>query len=544
MQDEQRERERLVASLATLTDDVRTLRETQANPQATADRLAWQHRRSVRVERVELRALQQQLEEEARAKRHAEEELVRTAAEKDAAIQAVRAELDVVIVTLRQDLAQLHGQLRSPVAKPRTSCHTYLDLEPMGAMGLSPSTSHRLSPDLETPGGPGQARVALTGDRTASMSRAPLSSSPSEVGGRGVDSGAIPPLSLVSKDASFSLTAAFTDEPDAPFLSRSSHSFSVTTLATPAKCGYCSSLLRGLLRQGVVCSHCKYLCHVRCVAALAEGHEYCPVPAMSRMRSVAASGLGTAAEGWVMTPKVGGVRKGWRHMCLIICDGIVTLHERSAARRGDVDDPAAAMPAYVLDLRHPNFTVTSVTQADVIHAASKDIPRILKVRHRGDDASNLEVLILTESLEDKAQWTRTLTTLHSLASRLPKPTTSLFCSELVTSLHLPEAKDVHCAARIHHRFFLGTPTGLVLVDPNSVFRATTVGDLKKITQLEYVAAHQVLLLLGTRKSTQLRIFPATSALKARDESVKVTESKARVCMRATPTRASQKTASQ
>ena len=30
-----------------------------------------------------------------------------------------------------------------------------------------------------------------------------------------------------------------------------------------------------------------------------------------------------------MVPKPGGVRKGWRHMWVSVCDGFMTLHERS-----------------------------------------------------------------------------------------------------------------------------------------------------------------------------------------------------------------------
>lgn len=54
------------------------------------------------------------------------------------------------------------------------------------------------------------------------------------------------------------------------------HAFMVTTLTAPTACHYCHSLLRGVVRQGVVCAHCQYLCHSACAHALADGHQMCP----------------------------------------------------------------------------------------------------------------------------------------------------------------------------------------------------------------------------------------------------------------------------
>lgn len=56
----------------------------------------------------------------------------------------------------------------------------------------------------------------------------------------------------------------------------SSHSFSIGTLPATTSCCYCTSLLRGLVRQAEVCATCQYACHPACRAALADGHERCP----------------------------------------------------------------------------------------------------------------------------------------------------------------------------------------------------------------------------------------------------------------------------
>lgn len=87
-------------------------------------------------------------------------------------------------------------------------------------------------------------------------------------------------------------------------------------------------------------------------------------------------GIGTAYEGYVKVPRSGGVKKGWVRQFVVVCDFKLFLYDISQDRN--------ALPAVtvsqVLDMRDPEFAVSSVRESDVIHAGKKDIPCIFRVR--------------------------------------------------------------------------------------------------------------------------------------------------------------------
>lgn len=66
---------------------------------------------------------------------------------------------------------------------------------------------------------------------------------------------------------------------------------------------------------------------------------------------------------------------GWVRQFVVVCDFKLFLYDISADRN--------ALPsvhvAQVLDMRDPQFSVSSVKDSDVIHANKKDIPCIFKV---------------------------------------------------------------------------------------------------------------------------------------------------------------------
>jgi len=86
-------------------------------------------------------------------------------------------------------------------------------------------------------------------------------------------------------------------------------------------------------------------------------------------------GIGTAYEGYVKVPRSGGVKKGWVRQFVVVCDFKLFLYDISQDRN--------ALPAVtvsqVLDMRDPEFAVSSVRESDVIHAGKKDIPCIFRV---------------------------------------------------------------------------------------------------------------------------------------------------------------------
>lgn len=89
-------------------------------------------------------------------------------------------------------------------------------------------------------------------------------------------------------------------------------------------------------------------------------------------------GIGTAYEGYVKVPKMGGVKKGWVRQFVVVCDFKLFLYDISPDRN--------ALPSVyvsqVLDMRDEEFSVSSVRDSDVIHATKKDIPCIFRVNFK------------------------------------------------------------------------------------------------------------------------------------------------------------------
>lgn len=53
------------------------------------------------------------------------------------------------------------------------------------------------------------------------------------------------------------------------------HQFLVRTFSSPTKCSHCTSLMVGLMRQGMVCEICGFTCHTACCQHVPSA---CPVP--------------------------------------------------------------------------------------------------------------------------------------------------------------------------------------------------------------------------------------------------------------------------
>lgn len=153
------------------------------------------------------------------------------------------------------------------------------------------------------------------------------------------------------------------------------HQFLVRTFSSPTKCNHCTSLMVGLTRQGVVCEICGFACHTICCQKVPTT---CPVPMDQTKRPLGIDptrGIGTAYEGYVKVPKSGVIKRGWIRQFVVVCDFKLFLY--------DISPDRCALPSVsvsqVLDMRDPEFSVGSVRESDVIHAAKKDVPCIFKV---------------------------------------------------------------------------------------------------------------------------------------------------------------------
>lgn len=154
------------------------------------------------------------------------------------------------------------------------------------------------------------------------------------------------------------------------------HRFVHATFGQPVKCNHCTSLLIGLIRQGLVCQDCQYTCHVTCTSKVPV---VCPVPAEAKRPigsfgkfyesttfqfffSVAGidpvKGIGTAYEGVVKVPKPGGVKKGWQPQYVVVCDFKLFLYDCSLDKSGKPFEISPSV-SLVLDMKDDDFAVRS-----------------------------------------------------------------------------------------------------------------------------------------------------------------------------------------
>ncbi|XP_066279773.1 serine/threonine-protein kinase MRCK alpha-like isoform X12 [Branchiostoma lanceolatum] len=315
------------------------------------------------------------------------------------------------------------------------------------------------------------------------------------------------------------------------------HQFIVKTLTNPTKCNHCTSLMVGLVRQGVVCETCGFVCHVACAD---KAPAVCPVPADQTKRPLGIDpqrGIGTAYEGYVKVPRPGGVKKGWVRQLAVVCDFKLFLY--------DVPEGKNAQPgvivSQVLDMRDDEFSVSSVLASDVIHANRKDIPCIFRVTHSQLDPPGLQcqTLMLADSEHDKVKWVGALNELHKILKKNKLPDRSVVSSNdqspqpLGTMIY--HAKEVYdstlpiirtaMSAEIldPERLALGTEEGLFVLEltKDSIVK---VGEGKKVFQIEAVAGEQVVVVISG-KGRHVRLHPWVALDGSEVESIKIPETK-------------------
>ncbi|XP_006861147.1 PREDICTED: serine/threonine-protein kinase MRCK gamma [Chrysochloris asiatica] len=293
--------------------------------------------------------------------------------------------------------------------------------------------------------------------------------------------------------------AAPTAAADSPPVKPGSHMLRPRTFPSPTKCLRCTSLMLGLGRQGLGCDACGYFCHSTC----APQAPPCPVPPDLLRTALGVhpeTGTGTAYEGFLSVPRPSGVRRGWQRVFAALSDSRLLLFDAPDQRLS----PALFQ---ALDLRDPQFSATPVQPSDVIHAQSRELPRIFRVT-----ASQLAVpptmctvLLLAESEAERERWLQVLGELQRLLQDVrPRPRPVYTLKEAYDN-GLPLLPNVLCAAIIdQERLALGTEEGLFVIHlhSNDIFQ---VGECRRVQQLAVSPTSGLLVVLCGR-GPSVRLF--------------------------------------
>ncbi|KAJ0170566.1 hypothetical protein K1T71_013937 [Dendrolimus kikuchii] len=310
------------------------------------------------------------------------------------------------------------------------------------------------------------------------------------------------------------------------------HQFLVRTFSSPTKCNHCTSLMIGLTRQGVVCETCGLAVHTRCCARVAPR---CPLPPERSRRPLGidpARGQGTAYEGYVKVPKPGGVKKGWMRQFVVVCDFKLFLYDISQDRN--------ALPSVcvsqVLDMRDPEFSVTSVKESDVIHANKRDIPCIFRIStSQIEGGKRSHTLMLAESESEKTKWVVALSELHRILKRnnLPDKCVYSACVIIDSGAAAAAIRGALCACVLERsRVCVGGEAGLALLD---VERGEIVPRRQHapIAAVVYVPNEQLLVVIAGR-GRYIRLVPIRALECAEVECVKLPETKGALALCAGP----------
>merc|ERR1719195_983209 len=301
-----------------------------------------------------------------------------------------------------------------------------------------------------------------------------------------------------------------------------SHQFLVRTFSSPLKCNHCTSLMVGLTRQGVVCEICAFVCHLHCRDKVPT---QCPVPPDQTKRPLGIDptrGIGTAYEGYVKVPKPGGVKKGWVRQFVVVCDFKLFLYEIQATA------PSVAV-SQVLDMRDPEFEVSTVRDSDVIHANKKDVPSIFRVTTSLMDPPGVrhQCLMLADTESEKTKWVVALNELHRILKKNSLPSRIVFRCREVLDNTVSIIKNSHALSAClidKDRIVVGTEDGLFCVDLDRD-EICRIGDGKKIHQVEYIPDEQLMIVLAG-KQRQMRLIPVKALDQpAETEWIKVADTK-------------------
>ncbi|XP_076375984.1 serine/threonine-protein kinase gek isoform X3 [Megalopta genalis] len=466
----------------------------------------WRNRRSQKLDKMELLNLQSSLQSEIQAKQAISEELTKTRSDLIAAqkeLRDFRQRFDTVTHEIKRkemQIKELQARLDTGdgfLERP-TSQMSYLE---HFLKETASSTRHGSADSVE---------ADIEDNRAPS-----ISSSKSNLSELSIDPTS--PLSheLLNKSSASHGQTSLQPKPK-------SHQFLVRTFSAPTKCNHCTSLMVGLTRQGVVCEVCGFACHMPCCDKVPP---MCPVPHDQTKRPLGIDptrGIGTAYEGYVKVPKMGGVKKGWVRQFVVVCDFKLFLYDISPDRNAL---PSVSV-SQVLDMRDEEFSVSSVRDSDVIHATKKDIPCIFRITTSLLEPPGLRnhTLMLADTESEKTKWVVALSELHRILKKNNLPNTTIFRAKELLDNTLALIKNVMSGAIIDpDRLVIGTEEGLFCLDLDRS-EIARVGEGKKIYLLEYVTEEQLIVVLSG-KQRHVRLVPVRALDGDEVEWIKVAETK-------------------
>ncbi|KAM8815047.1 serine/threonine-protein kinase MRCK gamma isoform 2-T2 [Rhynchonycteris naso] len=487
--DEKVSRGYLQALANKMAEELESLRNagTQTLPARPLDH-QWKARRLQKMEASARLELQSALEAEIRARQGLQERLTQTQ-EAQLQVESRLQEAKKQNQGLQQELAALREELRTRGTgdtRPSNSLIPFLSFRSSEDSAKDPGTSGEAPrPGAEPELRPEGRRSLRLG---AASPRAPAASSTSAEG---------------------------------PLTKPGSHVLRPRTFPSPTKCLRCTSLMLGLGRQGVGCDACGYFCHSTC----APQSPPCPVPPDLLCTALGVhpeTGTGTAYEGFLSVPRPSGVRRGWQRVFAALSDSRLLLFDAPDPRLS----PASGALLQALDLRDPQFSATPVLASDVIHAQSKDLPRILRVT-----ASQLTVpptmctvLLLAESEGERERWLQALAELQRLLlDARPRPLPVYTLKEAYDNA-LPLLPHTLCAAILDQdRLALGTEEGLFVIHlhSNDIFQ---VGECRRVQRLAVSATAGLLVVLCGR-GPSVRLFPLAELESTEVAGAKIPESR-------------------
>ncbi|XP_014247988.1 serine/threonine-protein kinase Genghis Khan isoform X2 [Cimex lectularius] len=484
--DEKDARGYLQALATKMTEELEFLKHAGAANVSNTDK-NWRNRRSQKLEKMELLNLQSSLQSEIQAKTAISEELSKTRSDLIASQKEMRE--------FRQRFENLTHELKRKEMQIK---------ELQGRIDSGDGFLERASSQMSYLG------AFLNKEATAGS----VESDDADI----EDNRAPSITSSKSNLSEISIGAMGHTLPPKP----KSHQFLIRTFNSPTKCSHCTSLMVGLTRQGAVCDACGFTCHSSCCMKVPP---ICPVPPNQSKRPLGIDptrGIGTAYEGYVKVPRMGGVKKGWARKFVVVCDFKLFLYDISPDRN--------ALPSVyvsqVLDMRDEHFLVTSVGDSDVIHATKKDIPCIFRITTSLMDPPGIKnhTLMLADSESEKNKWVVALTELHRILKRNNLPNTAVFQAKEVLDNTQTFIKNTMSATIVDpDRLVIGTDDGLLCLDLDRS-EVARIGENKKVYQVELVLDEQVVIVVAGRQR-QVRLVPVRALDGHEVEWIKVAETK-------------------